>query len=81
MVFTLEGLFIELDEFYYYSIHLKKKGEMKEKQYECILTISLSAEGKRHTRKFNEISLYDLFQSIEGFVEEMTIKKKGPRYE
>ncbi len=77
MVFTLEGLFTELEKFYYYSIHLNKKGEMKEKQYECILTIFLSAEGTRHTRTFNEISLGDLFQSIEDFVEEMIIKKEG----
>ncbi len=77
MVFTLEDLFAELEEFYYYSIHLSKKGEMKEKQHECILTIYLSAEGKRHTRTFNEISLGDLFQSIEDFVEEMIIKKEG----
>ena len=75
MVFTLEGLFEELEKFYYYSIHLSKKGEMKEKQYECILTIYLSAEGARHTRKFNEISLGDLFQSIEGFISEMKRKK------
>ncbi len=77
MVFTLEGLFTELEKFYYYSINLSKKGEMKEKQYECILTISLSAEGKRHTRTFNEISLGDLFQSIEGFVSEMKRKKEA----
>ncbi len=77
MVFTLEGLFVELDEFYYYSIHLKKKGEMKEKQYGCIVTISLLAEGKRHTRTFKEISLGDLFQSIEGFISEMKRKKAG----
>ncbi len=77
MVFTLEGLFEELEKFYYYSIHLSKKGEMKEKQYECILTIYLSAEGDRHTRTFNEKSLGDLFQLIEDFVEEMIIKKEG----
>ncbi len=77
MVVTLDDLLTELEKFYYYSIHLRKKGEMKEKQYECILTISLSAEGKRHTRTFNKISLGDLFQSIEDFVEEMIIKKEG----
>ena len=77
MVFTLEDMFVGLDRFYYYSIHLSKKGERKEKQYECILTISLSAEGKRHTRTFNEISLGDLFQSIEGFISEMKRKKAG----
>jgi len=77
MVFTLEDLFVELDKFYYYSIHLNKKGEMIETQYECILTISLSAEGARHTRTFNEISLGDLFQSIEGFVSEMKRKKEA----
>ena len=77
MVFTLEDLFTELEKFYYYSIHLSKKGEMKEKQYGCIVTISLLAEGKRHTRTFKEISLGDLFQSIEDFVEEMIIKKEA----
>ncbi len=77
MVFTLEGLFTELEKFYYYSIHLSKKGEMIETQYECILTIYLSEGGARHTRTFNEISLGDLFNSIEDFVEEMIIKKEG----
>ena len=77
MVFTLEDLFAELDKFYYYSIHLYKKGERIEKQYECILIISLSAEGERHKRKFNEISLGDLFQSIDGFVSEMKRKKEA----
>jgi len=77
MVFTLEDLFTELEKFYYYSINLSKKGEMKEKQYECVVTIYLSEKGERHTRIFNEISLGDLFQLIEDFVEEMIIKKEG----
>jgi len=77
MVFTLEDLFVELEKFYYYSIYVKKKGEILETQYECILVISLSAEGTRHTRRFEEISLGDLFQSIEGFVDEMIIKKEA----
>ena len=77
MVFTLEDLFTELEEFYYYSIHLSKKGEMKEKQYECTLVIFLSAEGDIHTRTFEEISLGDLFQSIEAFVSEMKRKKEA----
>ncbi len=77
MVFTLEDLFVKLDKFYYYSIHLSKKGEMKEKQYECILTISLAEVGEINTRTFNEISLGDLFQSIEGFVSEMKRKKEA----
>jgi len=75
-------LFTELEKFYNYSIHLKKNGEMIKKPYECIVIISLSAEGVRHTKAFNEISLGDMFQSIEGFVEEMIIKKKkGHHYE
>jgi len=45
MVFTLEGLFTELEKFYYYSIHISKKGEMIKTQYECILTIYLSEGG------------------------------------
>ncbi len=77
MVFTLEDLFTELEKYYYYSINLNKIGEMKEKQYECILTIFLSAGGTRHTRTFNEISLGDLFQSIEGFISEMKRKKEA----
>jgi len=76
MVFTLEDLFTELEKFYYYSINLSKKGEMIKKPYECIVNISLSAEGLRHTRTFNEISLGDLFQSIEGFISEMKRKKE-----
>ena len=76
MVFTLEDLFVELEKFYYYSIHLNKKGEMIEKQYECIVTISLSEGGARHTRTFEEISLSYLFQSIEGFISEMKRKKE-----
>ncbi len=77
MVFTLEDMFVDLDRFYYYSIHLSKKGKRKEKQYECIVVIYLSDEGARHTRTFNEISLGDLFQSIEGFISEMKRKKEG----
>ena len=77
MVFTLEDLFVELEKFYYYSIHLSKKGEMIKTQYECILTICLSEGGERHTRTFNEISLGDLFQSIEGFISEMKRKKEA----
>ena len=77
MVFTLEDLFIGLEKFHYYSIYLRKKGEMIEKPYECILVISLSPDSTRHTRAFNEISLGDLFQSIEGFVSEMKRKKEG----
>jgi len=50
---------------------------MKEKQYGCIVIIYLSDEGVRHTRTFNEISLGDLFQSIEGFVSEMERKKEA----
>ncbi len=76
MVFTLEDLFTELEEFYYYSIHLSKKGEMIEKPYECTVIIYLSDEGVRHTRTFNEISLGDVFQSIEHFVSEMKRRKK-----
>jgi len=72
MVFTLEDLFTELDEFYYYSIHFYKKGETR---YECILIISLAEGGENNTRTFNEISLGDLFQSIEGFISEMIRKK------
>jgi len=77
MVFTIEDLLTELEKFYNYSIHLKKKGEMIKKPYECIVMISLSAEGLRHTRVFNEISLGDLFQSIEGFISEMKRKKEA----
>ena len=77
MVFTLEGMFTELEKFYYYSIHISKKGEMIKTQYQCILTIYLSEGGARHTRTFNEISLGDLFQSIEGFISEMKRKKAG----
>jgi len=77
MVFTLEDLFIELEKFYYYSIYLNKRGEMIEKPYECILVISLSAEGTRHTRTFNEISLGDVFQSIDGFISEVKRKKEA----
>ncbi len=76
MVFTLEDLFAELEEFYYYSINLSKKGKMKEKQYECIVIIYLSEKGERNTKTFNEISLGDLFQSIEGFISEMKRKKE-----
>ena len=77
MVFTLEDLFIGLEKFHYYSIYLKKKGEMIEKQYECILVISFTGVGEINTRTFNEISLGDLFQSIEGFVSEMKRKKEA----
>ncbi len=77
MVFTLEDLFVELDEFYYYSIRFSKKGEMTETRYECILVISLAEVGEINTRTFNEISLGDLFQSIEGFVSEMKRKKEA----
>ncbi len=76
MVFTLEGLFTELEKFYYYSIQFNRKEEMTETQYGCDVIIYLSAEGARHTRAFNEISLGDLFQSIEGFVSEVKRKKE-----
>jgi len=76
MVAPLEDLLSELDEFYYYSLHLEKKGEIIKKQYGCIVIISLSAEGERHTRTFEEISLGYLFQSIEAFVSEMKRKKE-----
>ncbi len=76
MVFTLEDMFVELDRFYYYSIRFSKKGERKEKQYDCILTISLAEVGEINTRTFEEISLSYLFQSIEGFISEMKRKKE-----
>jgi len=63
-----EDLLIELEKFYYYSIQLNKKGEMTEKQYECVVTIYLSEKGERHTGTFNATTLYDLSNSIHGFV-------------
>ena len=66
-VFT-EDLLIELEKFYYYSIHLNKKGETTEKQYECVVTIYFSEKGTRHTGTFNATTLYDLSNSIHGFV-------------
>ncbi len=77
MVFTLEGLFTELEKFYYYSIQFNKKRGTTEKQYECIVIIYLSERGERNTKTFSKISFDDLFQSIEGFVSEMKRKKEA----
>jgi len=52
---------------------------MIEKQYKCIVIIYLSEKGKRHTRTFNEISLSDLFNSIDEFISEMKRKSFIPR--
>jgi len=68
MAITLDDLLTELEKFYYYSIQLKRKGGTTEKQYECNVIIYLSEKGESHTRTFNEISLYDLFNSLEGFI-------------
>jgi len=68
MALTLDDLLTELEKFYCYSIKFNKKGGMTEEQYECIVVIYLSEKGERHTRTFNEISLYDSFNSLEGFI-------------